>query len=302
MNIDDMRFFCGLFDASSVSAASRALYLSPQAVSKRLKKIESELGVDLFVRTPHGLTPTEAGVQTHDTFRSIASSYDELFTRLHRAQGAGPTVRLATEFYNTNLIDLGKISDFEARSPLGTTVQMDYLSNNDCYHSVSSGTVDIAVINRPLKATGDFTFHSLKRRTAFVCFSAHSPLATKEPLILQDFENLPFLGIREADSTNQAILDIFTSACVPIRLQTISYDSGSLFESIRSGRGFHVLPDQLALQYNDGCDIVARPFPSETPIFEIGLLVSNLTAHNPGVHELVDFVLANPDSILSIRA
>lgn len=302
MNIEDMRFFCAVFDASSVSEASRALHLSPQGVSKRLKKIESELGAELFTRTIHGLNPTEAGTKTHSTFSSILASYEELSIRLNALRATGQTVKLAVEFYNSNLIDLDNLSEFEAQSQLETAVHIEYLSNNDCYRLVSSGAVDVALINRPLTAKGNFTFHSLQKRTALIGLSAADELTTKETITLRDLANRSFLGIREADSTNRAIMNIFAAANVPIRLQTISYEPNSLLESIKSGQGFHVFPDSLAFRYREEHDVVARPFPSDESIFDIGLLVSDHTADNRGVREFVDFVLSEPVSILSTRA
>jgi DNA-binding transcriptional LysR family regulator len=40
--------------------AARALHMTQSAVSKRIRSLEEELGVDLFVRTPRGLAVTDA--------------------------------------------------------------------------------------------------------------------------------------------------------------------------------------------------------------------------------------------------
>lgn len=69
MDMDDLRTFVAVADAGGVSAAARRLGLSKSIVSRRLFRIEAELGVQLLARTTRGAALTEAGV----TFRDHAA-------------------------------------------------------------------------------------------------------------------------------------------------------------------------------------------------------------------------------------
>ncbi|MCH2394524.1 LysR family transcriptional regulator [Oceanibaculum sp.] len=69
MDMDDLRTFVVVADAGGVSAAARRLGLSKSIVSRRLFRIEAELGVQLLARTTRGAALTEAGV----TFRDHAA-------------------------------------------------------------------------------------------------------------------------------------------------------------------------------------------------------------------------------------
>ncbi|WP_322096603.1 helix-turn-helix domain-containing protein [Oceanibaculum indicum] len=62
MDMDDLRTFVAVADAGGVSAAARRLGLSKSIVSRRLFRIEAELGVQLLARTTRGAALTEAGV------------------------------------------------------------------------------------------------------------------------------------------------------------------------------------------------------------------------------------------------
>lgn len=64
-----MQTFVAVADAGGVSAAARRLGLSKSIVSRRLFKLEAELGVQLLVRTTRGAALSEAGV----TFREHAA-------------------------------------------------------------------------------------------------------------------------------------------------------------------------------------------------------------------------------------
>lgn len=69
MDIEDLQTFVEVADAGGISAAARRLDLSKSIVSRRLFKLEAELGVQLLVRTKRGAALSEAGV----TFREHAA-------------------------------------------------------------------------------------------------------------------------------------------------------------------------------------------------------------------------------------
>jgi DNA-binding transcriptional LysR family regulator len=69
MDLDDLRTFVDVAEAGGVSAAARRLGVSKSIVSRRLFRLEAELGVQLLARTTRGAALTEAGV----TFREHAA-------------------------------------------------------------------------------------------------------------------------------------------------------------------------------------------------------------------------------------
>lgn len=69
MDIEDLQTFVAVADAGGVSAAARRLGISKSIVSRRLLRVEAELGVQLLARTTRGAALTEAGI----TFRDHAA-------------------------------------------------------------------------------------------------------------------------------------------------------------------------------------------------------------------------------------
>jgi DNA-binding transcriptional LysR family regulator len=69
MEIEDLQTFVAVADAGGVSAAARRLGVSKSIVSRRLFRVEAELGVQLLARTTRGAALTEAGL----TFRDHAA-------------------------------------------------------------------------------------------------------------------------------------------------------------------------------------------------------------------------------------
>ncbi|MGX9938236.1 LysR family transcriptional regulator [Advenella kashmirensis] len=69
MDIEELRTFVEIADAGGVSPAARRLGVSKSIVSRRLLRLEQELGVLLVARTTRGAALTEAGA----TFRDYAA-------------------------------------------------------------------------------------------------------------------------------------------------------------------------------------------------------------------------------------
>jgi DNA-binding transcriptional LysR family regulator len=69
LDIEDLQTFVEVADAGGVSPAARRLGVSKSIVSRRLSRLETELGVQLLARTTRGASLTEAGA----TFRDYAA-------------------------------------------------------------------------------------------------------------------------------------------------------------------------------------------------------------------------------------
>ncbi|MGI6246865.1 MAG: LysR family transcriptional regulator [Pseudochelatococcus sp.] len=69
MDIEDLLTFVEVADAGGISPAARRLGVSKSIVSRRLVRLEAELGVQLLARTTRGAALTEAG----GTFRDHAA-------------------------------------------------------------------------------------------------------------------------------------------------------------------------------------------------------------------------------------
>jgi DNA-binding transcriptional LysR family regulator len=68
------RTFLFVVKTGSLSAAARALGLTQPTVARHIESLESNLDVDLFLRTPRGLIPTEIALALIPQAEDIASS------------------------------------------------------------------------------------------------------------------------------------------------------------------------------------------------------------------------------------
>jgi DNA-binding transcriptional LysR family regulator len=95
--LEDLRFVVALSRTGSLSAAARALDVTPPALSMRLKKLEAALGVSLVVRSSRGLRFTPEGEQLVLEAQSLLARVDGLADSLSGGVFAG-SLRVVAPF------------------------------------------------------------------------------------------------------------------------------------------------------------------------------------------------------------
>lgn len=76
MDIEELRTFVEVADAGGVSPAARRLGLAKSVVSRRLLRLEEDLGVQLLARTTRGAALTEAGTTFRDYAARVCAEID----------------------------------------------------------------------------------------------------------------------------------------------------------------------------------------------------------------------------------
>jgi DNA-binding transcriptional LysR family regulator len=76
LEIEDLRTFVEIADTGGVSAAARRLGVSKSIVSRRLTRLEADLGVQLLARNTHGASLTEAGTTFRDHAARVCAEID----------------------------------------------------------------------------------------------------------------------------------------------------------------------------------------------------------------------------------
>src|SRR5450755_1999035 len=76
VDVEDLQTFVEVADAGGVSPAARRLGVSKSIVSRRLFRLEAELGIQLLARTTRGAALTEAGVTFRDHAARVGAEMD----------------------------------------------------------------------------------------------------------------------------------------------------------------------------------------------------------------------------------
>ncbi|MFP5076156.1 LysR family transcriptional regulator [Rhizobium sp. YIM 134829] len=95
MHFDDLRTFVEVADAGGVTPAAQRLGVSKSMVSRRIVRLEAELGVQLVARTTRGIGLTEEGVTFRDYAARISAEIDAARETLSPAGELRGRIRVA---------------------------------------------------------------------------------------------------------------------------------------------------------------------------------------------------------------
>ncbi|XXY54229.1 LysR family transcriptional regulator [Sorangium sp. So ce269] len=148
MTYDQLVAFLAVAGEGSFSAASARLHKSQPAVSKLVRNLEGELGVELFDRREYRATLTDAGRLFHERAAAVIESTEALRSFGMRLSGkVEPIVRLAVDA----VTPLGPIMDIfrgvQARYPL-VRIELGTERLAGAADALSERRADLAVATR----------------------------------------------------------------------------------------------------------------------------------------------------------
>jgi DNA-binding transcriptional LysR family regulator len=77
IDLDDLRSFVEVVDSGGFNRAAKRLGISKSIVSRRIARLEAELGAPLLSRTTRGISPTETGLELKTRSERILAELEE---------------------------------------------------------------------------------------------------------------------------------------------------------------------------------------------------------------------------------
>lgn len=149
MHLKTLRYFVAVADSGSLTAAAAAIPIAQPALTRQMRDLEAEMGVQLLQRLPRGVRLTPAGVTLYESAQRILAEAARLGRRLSHSQqkertqvvlGASPTLaRLLLPRLFENCIDALDELELRAREAF-TPALLDWLER---------GMIDVAVLTNP---------------------------------------------------------------------------------------------------------------------------------------------------------
>ena len=93
MSLDQLRAVVTIAEVGTVVRAARRLHISQPPLTRKVRALEDELGVELFERGVHGMRPTPAGEALVGRARGILAEVDRLAAEVGVRAGGGADAR-----------------------------------------------------------------------------------------------------------------------------------------------------------------------------------------------------------------
>lgn len=270
MEIRVLRYFLAVAREGNITAAANFLHLTQPTLSRQIKDLEEELGVQLLVRKSHNVSLTPDGMRLRKRAEEIVSMVDKTEAEFTSAEntvsgdiyiGGGET-RAMHEIAEI-------IKELRESYP---DIHFHLYSGNaaDVTERLDKGLLDFGVLIQPADISKYNYFNLYERDIWGVIMRKDSPLARKEHIKKEDLLDLPLICSRQAISPHQtgnAFSDWFGEDFEKLDIVTtfsLVYNAAILVDA---GIGYAITLDNLADTSEDS-NLCFRPLE---PRLESGL-------------------------------
>ena len=289
VTLRQFRYFVAVAEMASVAAASRELNIAQSAITKSILELEQEIGVQLFERTPRGMTLTPDGHRFLASARKVLSAVADA-THQRRAQPASLAGPLAVGV--TSLVAgyyLSEVLSRFARSCPEVRLQVVEDAPPFLEHLLINGELDVAImVSNALGEPQALLAETLTRSPNRVWMAANHPLAEHDDVTLEETAAHDVI-VLEADRIDDLMRNVWTRH----HLKTRAVLRTSSLEAVRSlvgvGAGIAVLPDFLYRPWTlDAEHVEARRLRDEVPTVDVGLVWRRGLALKPAATEFIE--------------
>jgi DNA-binding transcriptional LysR family regulator len=202
---DILRAFIEVIDAGSFSKAAEKLYISSTALMKQMNGLEAQIGVQLLIRTNHGIRATNAGISFYHDAKFLMQYSEKAVVRARQAAQNNPhMVRVGSSMLNpcTVLVEVwNTISDTYPQFKMKVVPFDDNASSWPTVYRMLGKDFDV-MVGAYERTNGFDTFQDLKLGEYRFCVavSREHPLARKERLSVTDLHGERLVMIQPGTS------------------------------------------------------------------------------------------------------
>jgi DNA-binding transcriptional LysR family regulator len=268
MELRHLRYFLAVGEASNFTKAAARLRVAQPALSRQMQDLEDEIGVELLLRSPRGVTLTAEGRLFLEEVRELLKRTDESVEKV-RALVRGEYSELHVGYrFPTREILLSALATFQKAVP-GVKVLLHDLSFDELIAGLRNATLEIAIMLQP---TGEqfagIEFEPLRTYRYYVALTAAHPFARLKSVPLEKVVAEPLIGLRRKDY-RKYLNRIFAPTGVKPHIGMECDTFGSILIEVEAGHGIALCVPLSRLAASKR--MLYRPLTGTTETLSVGI-------------------------------
>lgn len=287
MELRQLEYVVAIADTGSFTRAAQLAHVAQPGISSQIRRLEGELGVELFARTSRRVELTEAGRAVLPSARAALRAVAEIrrtveeLTGLERGQ-----VTVGTMLTTATPQLVGLLGAFRRRHP-GVDVRMRVDRSDRLLAAVAGGSVDVAVVGLAGDPPTGVRFHPTLDDLLVAVVAPDHPLARRRRLPLAELCRHDLVAMAEGTGIRSAFDEAVTSiaASATVAIEAATPDAVADFAA--AGFGVGVVPTALAAARDD---VVAVPIVAPAVRGQLGFAWPADPGGRPARRALAAFV------------
>ncbi len=242
MDVRQLRYFVAIIDAGSMSKAAERLFVAQPSLSQMMVTLESELEEPLLIRSPQGVTATEAGKSLYQLARDVLRRVDEIPQRVKSGGGSeSGTVAIG---FPTTIASVLATPLFERTARRYPAIRLQIFESMSGYITelLANGRLDLAILFRDTESLG-VSVHPLFDEDLYVVGGTIDGLPdAADTCALALLAGVPMVAPGRANGLRLQIERTFAQADVELNIVADIDSLPTLLDIAESGSACTVLP------------------------------------------------------------
>lgn len=268
MTLQQLRYIIKIVECGSITEAAKQLFISQPSLSNAVKELETELGIEIFYRTPKGITLSIDGAEFLSYARQVVEQTELLEQRYLGKKPAKQLCSVSTQHYAfavnafVNLLLALDVDEYEFTLRETRTYEIieDVKNLRSEIGIIYLSNFNEKVLNKLLKEN-HLIFTPLFEADPHVFISCVHPLANRESVTLEDLDNYPFLAFEQGEYNSFYFSEEILSTAPHKKTIHVS-DRATLFNLLIGLNGYTICTGVLNSDLN-GDNIVSVPLETD---------------------------------------
>jgi DNA-binding transcriptional LysR family regulator len=270
MELRHLRYFVAVGEALSFTRAAATLRIAQPALSRQIRDLEDEIGVNLFRRSPRGVTLTSEGKLFLAEAGDLLKRADESVGKV-RELAAGRFGDLHVGYASSFTAEIvpPAVAAFEKQFP-GVNLVLHDVTRDELVAGLESGALELGIIPVVAPIVG-ISMETLRTYEFQVALPRGHALARLRAVPLEKVAAHPLIGLRRRDNPGyyQALDRIFRAHHRSYRIALECDTANSLITAIEAGRGIAL--SIAAFAHISGKRLVFRRLADVSEPFPVGI-------------------------------
>jgi len=284
MDLEDLSAVRTIVATGTFTAAARELRVAQPALSRRIARLERELGGLLFNRLPRRAAPTALG-------ESVAAAATRVQAEIDRARddaraiadGASGRIRMSGLAGGIPALGRG-IMRFQERHP-NVRLELTAMDSNEAVLGLRERRVDLATLPGSALERGMSSAKLGRWRVLLVVKRGHA-FEKRRSVSITDLAREPLLMLSPEFMVSRHVLNFATRTGLRLRIRLSNATPETVISLARRGWGVGVVPDTVRIP----ADVAAVPLARAGSQEEFDYVLAWLAdpPPSPGVADLID--------------
>jgi LysR family hca operon transcriptional activator len=267
MELRHLRYFIAVAEAGSLTvAAAKKLHTAQPSLSRQMRDLEHEVGVQLMRRSVHGIELTAAGRAFLDHARLALTQAEAAAEAARRAaQPTKPT--FAMGFQTGQEVDwLPRATAILRDELLNIEIRVSSDHSTMLADDLQRGKLDIAFLRREQKP--DLEYKLVAKEPIVVILPSDHPLAEHRAIDPHDFVGEKFIGISNVPRVLRGVVGDYLKRSGVEIVPHLEIDNFAMAVSlVASTRGVALLP--VSAEHFLKWSVISRPLKGEAPTIDL---------------------------------